>query len=78
MFAFDILSILKLQLPILLQDLHQCQYIYQFLFEADYGMYGDGEEPYGHETLVGDARVLREKMEYYFASEITTLEETHE
>ena len=52
--------------------------IYQFLFEADYGMYGDGEEPYGHETLVGDARVLREKMEYYFASEITTLEETHE
>ena len=42
--------------------------IYQFLFEADNGMYGDGED---QETLVGDARVLRESMEYYFASEIT-------
>ena len=48
--------------------------IYQFLFEADSGMYGDGEEPYGHETLVGDARVLRESMEYYFATEITPYE----
>ena len=42
--------------------------IYQFLFEADNGMYGDGED---QETLVGDARVLRESMEYYFSSEIT-------
>ena len=49
--------------------------IYQFLFEADSGMYGDGEEPDGHETLVGDARVLRDKMEYYFASEITVDED---
>ena len=48
--------------------------LYQFLFEADNGMYGDGEEPYGHETLVGDARVLRESMEYYFATEITPYE----
>ena len=42
--------------------------IYQFLFEADNGMYGDGED---QEPLVGDARVLRESMEYYFSSEIT-------
>ena len=46
--------------------------IYQFLFEADSGMYGDGED---QETLVGDARVLRESMEYYFANEITIYED---
>ena len=42
--------------------------IYQFLYAADNGMYGDCED---QETLVGDARVLRESMEYYFSSEIT-------
>ena len=46
--------------------------IYQFLFEAHNGMYGDGED---QESLVSDAKVLRESMEYYFANEITVDED---
>ena len=46
--------------------------VYQFLFEAHNGMYGDGED---QESLVNDAGILRDKMEYYFASEITVDED---